>query len=66
MCVCVGGCLSIKAAVNGWEVEMFGSVRHSFCLIGSADTDIAEVPFTSNRKDPVNIQLFNNPECAAQ
>lgn len=60
------GGVPVKAAVNGWEVKMFTSVRHSSCLIGSADTDIAEVPFTSNRKDPVNIQLFNNPECAAQ
>lgn len=31
--------------------------------VGSVE--IAEVPFTSNRKNPVNIQLFNNPECAA-
>lgn len=28
--------------------------------------EIAEVPFTLNCRDPVNIHLFNNPECAAR
>lgn len=61
----VGFCLSIKAAVNGWEVERaLGCACHRSGPDGSVE--IAEVPFTSNRKNPVNIRLFNNPECAAQ
>ena len=60
----VGFCLSIKAAVNGWEVErVLGGACHLSGPVGSVE--IAEVQFTSNRKNPVNIQLFNNPECAA-
>lgn len=40
-----------------------GGACHLSGPVGSVE--IAEVPFTSNRKNPVNIQLFNNPECAA-
>lgn len=40
-----------------------GGASHLSGPVGCAE--IGEVPFTSNRKNPVNIQLFNNPECAA-
>lgn len=51
--------------MNGWEVERaLGCACHRSGPDGSVE--IAEVPFTSNRKNPVNIRLFNNPECAAQ
>lgn len=51
------GCLSIKCTANGWGGGLFGPT-------GLAE--IAEVPFTLNCRDPVNIHLFNNPECAAR
>lgn len=45
-----------------WRVP--GCACHLSGPVGSVE--IAEVLFTSNRKNPVNIHLFNNPECAAR
>lgn len=39
-----------------------GCACHLLGPVGSVE--IAEVPFTSNRKTTVNIHLFNNPACA--
>lgn len=56
------GCLSIKCTVNA--LGGLGGGGLSFGPTGSVE--IAEVPFTLNCRDPVNIHLFNNPECAAR
>lgn len=42
---------------GGWGGFSFGP---------TGSTEIAEVPFTLNCRDPVNIHLFNNPESAAR
>lgn len=58
------GCLSIKCTVNGWGwacVWVGGSAFGPTRL-----AQIAKVLFTLNCRDPVNIHVFNNPECAAR